>query len=128
MALAKASLKPSTETDRDRWNLWEMVNVSPRDTGLRTYIHCYSGPLRHAPRIKVQIDPGPPNYRNSVSVAIHDPEIVDGRPNRRSRFKDSAYHSDVKQFINKNRDLLLRHARKEIDDRELLDGVQRVYD
>src|SRR3954454_4728072 len=113
MALTQALAKPNADTDR--WNPWEMVNVRPDDTGLRTYIHCYSGTLRHAPRIKVQIDPGPLNYRNSVSVSIHNPDDVRGPSRLVSRFKNSSYHTTVKAFINKNLDLLLRHANKEID-------------
>lgn len=110
----------------DRWCRWAMVNIRPERTGLSGYIHCYQGILRHAARIKIQLATDPPNVDNSVSVAIHDPDIVNGRKKLVAAFKDSARHTLVKEFINKNRQLLLDHAMRKIDDEDLINRIEKI--
>jgi hypothetical protein len=73
---------------------------------------------RHGHRIKVVNVPGRVDPADSVSFSIEDddPRVVAGTPGPKLDAKKIRW---VKEFIKLNKDIILRHARMEISDREL---------
>jgi len=126
MSLVPGRIEDFFDEKFDISNPWEMANIGPEHTGLPTLIHTIQRQLRHSPRVKIQLDPGRPNRKNSVSVSIHEPQIVKGRNYLVSKFLNSSHHDQVKKFIRLNKESLLLHARGDISDDDLRKRLRRA--
>lgn len=98
----------------------DMVSLTPDQTGVDNSIFVSTkGYARHAPRIKIAIDP--PNSFNAastqVTMAIHDySETGEGlMPELREQ---------ARRFIDYNRTLLLEYWNAEISTRQLMDRIK----
>jgi len=98
----------------------DMASLTPDQTGVDNSVFVSTkGSARHAPRIKIAIDP--PNSFNAastqVAMAIHDyKETGEGlTPKLRQQ---------AKRFIDHNRDLLLEYWEAKISTRDFMDRVR----
>ena len=101
-------------------DLTEMANLNPKTTGFPYYIWAGPPPASHGHRIKVVNEPGRIDPQNSFSISIEDkPRVVAGKANIPTKDLNS-----IIEWVKLNKDILLRHARMEIDDDELKDNLQ----
>lgn len=99
---------------RESHNLYEMANVSKQDTGLPYDIWVDSAGkdrrVSHGPRIKVAVNG---KSRRMPEISISDnPELKAGRP-----FEGM---NVVIKWVQKYKDVLLKHYNKELTDKQLL--------
>jgi allophanate hydrolase subunit 1 len=103
-------------------NLAEMANLTPKTTGFSHYIWVGPPPASHGHRVKVVNEPGRIDPENSFSISIEDqPKIVAGTAGIPKKELNS-----IIEWVRLNKDILLRHARMEIDDDELKAGLQSI--
>lgn len=105
-------------TARTILDLCEMANLDSQELcGFPNFIWVGPPDPRHGQRIKVVNVPGRVDPSDSVSFSIEDePRVVAGTPGPKLDAKKIRW---VKDFIKLNKEVLLRHARMEISDREL---------
>jgi hypothetical protein len=99
----------------------DMVSYRKNVTGIDHTIFLSVEIPRHAPRIKVAVDP--PTHLdpigNNASVTIHDGEVVAGDvPSRLLK--------QVRHFIDINRETILQYWNKEIDTDELRQRLKQI--
>jgi hypothetical protein len=109
------------------FHLEAMSNLLPRDTGVEGAViwisagEFYGVDAQHGPRIKVVLGNKitTEGLREAVSVRLTTPPVVLGELPGRVR-------KQVIQFVEKNRDVLLRHWNGELASKETLDLLERV--
>jgi hypothetical protein len=101
--------------------LFLMVNLYPRTTGLMMTVWAGPGDGSHAPRIKVNMAHGERmNMANTAVVAIQpQPHLIAGHLTTQDLAMVSAW-------IDLNREALLAHWRGEIDGAEMAARAQRI--
>lgn len=98
-----------------------LANLKPASTGFKHYIWVGKPDPRHGHRIKVVNETGRIDPDDSFSLSISDePKIVAGESRIPARELNK-----IKQWIKLNKDLLIRHARMEIDDDDLKANLQK---
>jgi hypothetical protein len=111
----------SVLVDTDYDETQNMASLRTQRTGVENTIFVSPrGRARHAPRIKIAIDP-PKSFdptARTASMAIHD-YAVDGE-------LPASVARQARQFIERNRDALLLYWRAEIDTDELLERLQPI--
>jgi hypothetical protein len=96
----------------------DLVSLPSRRTGLDNTIFVSSGNPRHAPRIKIAVDP-PDSFNprsTSASMALHDYTVV-------GAYLSPHLIEQLKRFIELNRRLLLQHWNNEISGDEVVEKV-----
>jgi translation initiation factor IF-1 len=109
------------------FQLEAMSNLPPKDTGVDGAViwisagEFYGMDAQHGPRIKVVLGNKitTEGLRDSVSVRITDPPVVLGKLPGKIR-------KQVIQFVEKNRDVLLRHWNGELGSKETLNLLEPV--
>ncbi len=100
--------------------LFEMANLSPRDTGLsrRIWISVNARQQHHRPRLKVE---GSDN--NFYPIAIDDPIefLADWAPGW-----SAPEFRDLQRFVTLNRHVLLDYWHDRIDTREALERIHAI--
>lgn len=97
--------------------LYEMANLSKKDTGIDYVIHIRSGgdlgggkKLNHGPSIKVSLSKSRFDSINNVSVSISkNPEIIYPKNKILKDFFSSQDSEKIKGFIKMNYDLLMNY-------------------
>ncbi len=110
-----------------RFQVEAMSNLRPTTTGVEGAVIWVSAgefagvDIRHGPRIKVVLGNGITTEKlgDAVSVTITDPPRVLGS-------LPGAVRKQAVDFVNRNRDVLLRHWNGEIDAKEMLDLLQKA--
>jgi len=98
----------------------DMVSLRTKRTGVdNTVFISAKGRGRHAPRIKIAVDP--PDSLNAagknVTMAIHDYKIIGEK-------LPTHVAKQARQFIERNRDTLLRYWNDEIDTEEMISQLK----
>lgn len=102
--------------------LFEMANMTPQETGLPYKIWFDSGPsarnVPHSiPRVKIQ-------YEGSwIPITISDSPEIPTSVLKNSRIKDVPKIQEVKDFIIKYKDILLKHWQGEFSDFQLMSAI-----
>lgn len=98
-----------------------MVSYRKNVTGVDNTIFISTAFPRHLPRIKVAIEPPThlDRFGDNAAVLIADGSVLEGKLPTKVR-------DQVKQFLELNRDALLKYWNKEIDDEELRAGLKPV--
>lgn len=102
--------------------LFEMANMTPQETGLPYKIWFDSGSsarnLPHSiPRVKIQ-------YEGSwIPITISDSPEIPTSVLKNSRIKDVPKIQEVKDFIIKYKDILLKHWQGEFSDFQLMSAI-----
>lgn len=104
----------------DYTDMFEMANILPKDTNLNRVI-CVSvkGKAKHAPRIKVQNDPGNKIKSNELDISItieNNPQLVKGRLNNKELNK-------ISEWIKINKSTLLKYWNDELDTKTMLTSL-----
>jgi hypothetical protein len=100
-------------------DLTEMANLEPEETGLNYLIWIGPSPASHSDRIKVVTEKGKINPKTSFSLSIEDePKVVAGKSTISAKELKK-----ITNWIKKNKDILLQHARMEITDRQLRERI-----
>jgi len=110
-----------------RFQLEAMSNLRPKTTGVDGAVIWVSAgefsgaELQHGPRIKVVLGNKITTEGLSEAVTVrltNPPEVLGTLPGHVQR--------EVVEFVNRNREVLLRHWNGEIDAKEMLDLLQSV--
>lgn len=103
-------------------NLMEMANLAPDETGFKHYIWCGPSGTKHGYRIKVVNETGRLDSDDFFSLSITDnPEVIAGES------KISAKElNKIKKWIIKNKDLLIKHANRQVDDKRFRKLVENT--
>ena len=115
-----------TEAELDKY-LWEMANLSPKTTGIDKVIiwasQAQDGARRHGPRVKVSAHASGKIDQNDLFVlTIQDnPILVAGES-----YLNADTLEDVKDWVSKNKNALLKYWRGEVATDEFLEILQRV--
>ena len=104
-----------------------MSNLRPKTTGVEGAViwisagEFYGVDAQHGPRVKVMLGDKITNegLKESVSVRITDPPVVLGK-------LPGKIQKQAIQFVEKNRDVLLRHWNGELDSKETLNLLEHV--
>ena len=101
--------------------LMEMANLSPKTTGFAYYIWVGPPSPKHSFRIKVVNEPGRIDPTDSFSLSIEDnPKVVAGKANIPQKVMNN-----IKKWITLNKEILIKHAKMEIDDDELKSNLKK---
>jgi hypothetical protein len=101
---------------------FEMANVSPKKTGLSTYIYVSYSQGQHGPRLKVCNVVGKSWSDDNFTVSISsDPKVVSGKVKISNKELDNVFN-----FMILNKNLLLDLWNGKIDNEELYDKVLKV--
>jgi hypothetical protein len=124
---AGVKASPDPKKVAARFMLEAMSNLPPKDTGVAGVVICVSSgefagtESQHGPRVKVM--PGTKVTRegleDAVSVTITTPPRVIGTLPGKVR-------KEVVEFVNVNREILLRYWNNDASTREMLEGLTRV--
>ena len=94
----------------DKIDLYEMANVSPKDTGLSVYVYVSPNNSNHGPRIKVSNIKNKSWSDDNFSLSICDkPELMNGVCKL-----DSNELDDTKNWIILNKNILLDYWNNKI--------------
>lgn len=109
------------------FQLEAMSNLLPKDTGVEGAViwisawEFYGVDSQHGPRIKVVLGNKitTEGLRDAVSVRITDPPVVLGT-------LPGSIRKQVLRFVDRNRDVLLRHWNGELDSKDTLNLLEHV--
>jgi hypothetical protein len=107
--------------------LWEMANLTDEETGIERVViwasQAQDGAMRHGPRVKVSAHFTNKTIMNDMFVlTIQDnPQIVAGEC-----YLSSDAEEDVKTWVSKNKEVLLKYWRGEISTGQFLKSVDKV--
>lgn len=105
--------------------LWEMANLAPDTTGIESVMvwasQAQDGALRHGPRVKVSAHKTNKMIPADVFVLTiqNDPQIVAGECHL-----DSDTIEDVKDWVSKNKELLLKYWKGEISTKQFVNELE----
>ncbi len=125
----KQNVDPLAHRVAERYvrDMFAMSNLHPNDTGVGGVVIWVSvgefggADAQHGPRIKVA--PGtkmtPESLNKAVSVTLADPPAFLGKVPGKTK-------KQITEFVNTNRDTLLRYWNRQLTTREMLDLIQKV--
>lgn len=120
MNIEEATINEILKEEKEQ--LWEMANISQRESGLSTVIHslwnCFNT-QPHGGRVKVET----PEGRIPVQLL---PNVEIPKSVNKNKYKDTTLQlvQEAIPYITKYRDTFVAHAKGEIDDALLHDVLQ----
>lgn len=114
----------NSEFDLTETELLEMANVTSTDSGIdNVVIWIGPNPLSHGYRIKVSNVPNSFAGKNNFVITIPDLKVI-GKID--TTFITSDVLNKIKEFVNLNKDIIIKYSNHLISTRELLDSLKKV--
>lgn len=110
---------------KEMLNEEEMSNLRPEKTGLPVVVWVSVGShTKHGPRIKIQTKIG-----NKINPSELIPITIEDEPKNIENYKiDKKLFDDIKKWIKKNREVLMKYWKFEIYTDEMLKKIKKLND